>query len=327
MDWLKFLTRLCLILALCVATLGAYVRLSDAGLSCPDWPGCYGRITAPDSALDKVQAQAAFPDKPLDSQKAWREMTHRYLAASLGLFILAIALLSWKKRTQSHTSPALAFLLVGVVVFQGLLGMWTVTLLLKPVIVTLHLLGGMVTVGLLTWLMLKHASPPGLMTHTHGMVKWAGLGLILLFIQIALGGWVSANYAALACGGFPQCLEQWVPQMDFSHAFHLTRELGATVGGEVLPFEALVAIQWVHRVGALVVFLYLAWFAHRLMRQPRLRLPGSVLMGLLAVQIALGIANVTLSRPLGLAIAHNSVAQLLLLSLVVVNFRLHNFPR
>jgi len=313
------------ILAYAVVVFGAFVRLSDAGLGCPDWPGCYGRVAVPQSTEARGLAQLKFPDKPLDNAKAWIEMMHRYLAGALGLLILAIAVYALHKRVELQQSPVLPLFLAGLVVLQALLGMWTVTLLLKPVVVSLHLLGGMATLALLCWLALvQYAAPPPVNTGEMGNLKfWGGLGLLLLVVQIALGGWVSANYAALACGGFPLCNGSWMPEMDFASGFHFLRELGMTAEGNPLSSRALTAIHWTHRLVALIVFCYLALLAIAVLRTKGLQKYGAWLLVILCLQIALGIGNVLLGLPLALAVAHNAAAALLLVTMVVLNFNIN----
>src|SRR5713226_1877297 len=290
-------------LAFVVVVVGAYVRLSDAGLGCPDWPLCYGQ-PIPAGQLDGAALG-----------KAWKEMGHRYLAGTLGLLILFVFLLSLKKRQSSPLAAALVLL----VVFQATLGMWTVTMLLKPAIVTAHLLGGMATLALLVWLYLEwgqHSPAP----EARALRLPALLGFCVVVIQIALGGWVSANYAALACPDLPWCLGKVVPPMDFANAFHVLRELGHTGEGELLPREALTAIHWTHRVFALVLVAVVGWAALKASRIAALR-PLAALTGiLLLLQFSLGVANVALGLPLALAAAHNAGAALLLVSLVVLNF-------
>ncbi|MGH8670881.1 MAG: COX15/CtaA family protein [Burkholderiales bacterium] len=300
------------LLALCVVSLGAYVRLSDAGLGCPDWPGCYGRLTAPLDDVQHAAAAQAYPNAEIDRAKAWKEMLHRYLAGGLGLLILAIAITAWRLQQ----SPVLPVLLVAIVVVQALLGMWTVTLLLRPVVVTLHLLGGMTTLALLVWLGLQREMP--LPQAAHALAPWAWLGLMVLSAQIALGGWVSANYAALVCEGFPHCRGSWLPPMDFAHGFHLVRDLDFSADGQLLSLDSLTAIHWVHRMGALLTFFYIGWLGHSVMQLPGLRALGSALLALLTLQVALGIGNVLMSRPLMLAVAHNLTAALLLCVLVTL---------
>ena len=312
-----------LILAFGVVSLGAYVRLSDAGLGCPDWPGCYGKLT-PLHAAEAINAELAErPDGPVSHAKAWKEMVHRYAAGTLGLLVLGIAMLGWRGRRETVGGPSLPLLLLGLIVFQALLGMWTVTQLLKPLVVTAHLLGGMATLSLLLWLRLREHSQAShvyfaRVDHLRGS---AVMGLVLVVTQIALGGWVSSNYAALACTDFPLCQGVWMPPMDFEHGFTLHRELGETASGELLPLAALTAIHWVHRVMALIVTLYLGWLVLRLLRTPGYAGLGLAVGGLLVLQVALGISNVLLSLPLVVAVAHNAGAALLLAHLVLLNYR------
>ena len=303
-------------LALVVVVLGAYVRLSDAGLGCPDWPGCYGYLSAPRTAEQIANAQALFPGQPVEKPKATKEMLHRYVAGALGILILAITVLAFRLRRKLNTHPAASLSLLILVIFQALLGMWTVTLLLKPVIVTAHLLGGMATWALLVWL--SAAQMPLTRVVSPNIKNWLTLGLAVLFLQIALGGWVSSNYAALACSDFPLCQGSWLPRMDFSSAFHFMRELGKTGDGGLLSGEALTAIHWTHRLGALITFFVLLAVAWQATRAPRLRTFAYILMGLLALQIGLGVANVWLSLPLSIALAHNATAALLLGALVML---------
>ena len=315
-------------LAFGVIVLGAYVRLSDAGLGCPDWPGCYGEITPAHAAEDIAAAVATQPYGPVTLPKAWKEMVHRYFAGSLGLIILAVAGMAWRKRAQLKQSPALPLALIVVVVFQGLLGMWTVTRLLKPAIVTAHLLGGLTLLALLTWLALRQlrwADGVGIMGSR--LTRWlAGVGVAVLGVQIALGGWASTNYAALACGDFPLCQGSLLPKMDFHDAFHIVRELGMTVQGGVLTIEALTAIHWTHRLGALTTLIVLGFLVCRLVAEPGTRTLGNVLASVLVLQVLLGIGNIYLGLPLLLAVGHNAGAALLLVVLVSVNFVLRRAP-
>jgi cytochrome c oxidase assembly protein subunit 15 len=297
--------------------------LSDAGLGCPDWPGCYGKLT-PHHAADAIDAElAARPDGPVSHAKAWKEMVHRYFAGTLGLLVLAIAVLAWRKQREANGGPGLPLLLLGLIVFQALLGMWTVTQLLKPLVVSAHLLGGMATLSLLLWLRLRERGQSAHVYYARAdhLRGSALLGLVLVVAQIALGGWVSTNYAALACTDFPLCQGAWMPPLDFEHGFTLHRELGETASGELLPMAALTAIHWVHRVMALVVTLYLAWLVMRLLRTPGYAGMGLAVGGLLALQVSLGISNVLFSLPLAVAVAHNTGAALLLASLVLLNYR------
>jgi cytochrome c oxidase assembly protein subunit 15 len=315
-------------LALLVIVVGAYVRLEDAGLGCPDWPGCYGRILGvPDDPQEVARAHQEFPGKTVDSRRARKEMFHRYLAGTLGLLILAIAVAAWRMRVSTGRSPAVALCLVAVVTAQAALGMWTVTMLLKPAIVTLHLLGGMTTLALLLWLALREVdlfAPPA--SRAARLRPWTAAALAILVCQIALGGWVSANYAALACPDFPSCHGQWLPAMDFENAYHVLRELGMTASGAPLTQEALNAIQWSHRAGAFFTLVFVGGVGLAALRIPALRPTAVVLIGVLLAQAAIGIANVLLRLPLVLATAHNAGAALLLAALVVLNFAVFRMP-
>lgn len=325
---LRTLSVATLVATLVLVMLGAYVRLSNAGLGCPDWPGCYGKLS-PTYAADQIEAaETASPNGPVSLPKAWREMIHRYFASFVGVMILAIAIrvLINRRKLPAHpdepgSAIGLPLALVLVVVLQGLFGKWTVTLLLKPVIVTLHLLGGMTLVALLAWLSARQLQLQGGQPSTlRGIRSLAAIGLIVLAVQIALGGWVSTNYAALACMDFPTCHGTWKPVTDFSHGFHFLRELGMTADGEPLSNDALNAIHWAHRVGALTTFVLLGYVAYRAMRLPALRRLGGFVLALLFLQVTLGIVNVVGSLPLPVAVAHNGVAALLLAALVMLNF-------
>ena len=294
---MKRLAFAALALTFVVVVVGAYVRLSDAGLGCPDWPLCYGR---------------PIPGAEEDA-RAWKEMVHRWLAGTLGLLLFALLLVAWRTRR----SRALACAIAALVVFQAALGMWTVTMLLKPVIVTAHLLGGMTLLALLVWFCLQrlhHVAAP----EARALRPTAALALTAVAAQIALGGWVSANYAALACPDLPLCVGQAVPPMDFANGFHMVRELGRTDEGELLPQPALIAIHWSHRMFALVVVAVVAWAAIRASKLYRAL--GLFIGALLTLQFSLGVANVAFSVPLGLAAAHNAGAAALLAVLVVLNF-------
>lgn len=314
---LRRLVLAALSLACIVIVLGAYVRLSDAGLGCPDWPGCYGQLSPHHAAEAISAAQADAPQGPVSMPKAWKEMVHRYLAATLGLMILCIAVLTWRRRREG-APLGLAAALVGVVIFQGLLGKWTVTLLLKPAIVSGHLIGGMTTAALLAWLACRLAGlrridvPPA--------QAWlARAAFLALACQVVLGGWVSTNYAALACADLPTCHGQWWPETDFHNAFHLVRELGMTASGDLLSHAALTAIHLSHRVGALVAGALLAALAIALLRRTATRGLGALLLAALVLQISLGVANVLLSLPLPLAVMHNAGALMLVLVMVRIN--------
>lgn len=311
-----------------VVVVGAYVRLSDAGLGCPDWPGCYGELTphlAQDDIAKAVEDQGGTHG-PVSLGKAWKEMFHRYIAGGLGLVILAIAVTAWLRRRELRQSPLLATSLLVLVMFQAALGMWTVTLLLKPVIVTLHLLGGLATLALLAWLGLRQETFKPVPAAAMRLRPWALLTLLIVIGQIMLGGWVSTNYAALACVDFPTCHGQWLPEMDFHHGFQLVRELGMTAAGTHLSYDAITAIHWTHRVGAVVTFLCAGGFALVLLRTAGLARYGAVLLVVLLLQVALGIANVVAGLPLAVAAAHNAGAAILLVTAVVINFALRRKP-
>ncbi len=310
-----------------VIVVGAYVRLQDAGLGCPDWPGCYGHwVGVPAQPHEIERAAQMFPDRPVEVGKAWKEMFHRYLAGALGVLILTLVVIAWARRNELRQSPVLPTAILALAAFQAALGMWTVTMLLKPAIVTLHLLGGMATLGLLAWLSLRQITLPAAGSAAQRLRPWARLGLLIVVCQIALGGWVSANYAALACLDFPTCRGVWVPDMDFGHGFQFARELGMTAAGAPLAFDALTAIHWTHRLGALVTFVYVGALALALLRAAGFVRHGAALALMLVVQMGLGIANVVLNLPLPVAVAHNGVAAVLLVALIVINFALYR-PR
>lgn len=328
------LSLLATVLALGVVVLGAFVRLSDAGLGCPDWPTCYGHLTVPSSSKAVERAEQAYPDRPVVAHKAWKEMVHRYFAGTLGLLVFALAALAWAKRGDPEQQLVVPLFLVGLIIFQALLGMWTVTLLLKPLVVMGHLLGGLTTLALLWWVTLRQRNMLSAQRaggdRLAALRPWALLGLVVLVMQLALGGWTSANYAALACPDFPTCQTHWWPPMDFRDAFTLWRATGVDYEGGVLTNSARVTIHMMHRLGALVTFLYLGWLAIRTMRvklDPTLRRLGAALLAVLVTQVSLGIANVELSLPLPVAVAHNGVAALLLLTLVTLNHSLRPKPK
>jgi heme a synthase len=355
-------------LTLCVIVFGAFVRLSDAGLSCPDWPTCYGRATWP-TVTAEVNHPTALDVRPLEVHKAWREQVHRHAAAVLGVLVLILALLAARRRRFGIAQILLAATLIAVgiplymrgmheaaiacaalgelilliaalrwsnadlarasaltlmlIVFQALLGMWTVTLLLKPVVVMGHLLGGMSTFAMLTWMAWRATDSPVRIAGAMAMRRWVIGAVAVVGVQIALGGWVSANYAALACGNdFPTCVGRWLPPTDFREGFVLWRGIGADYEGGVLDGASRIAIQLAHRGMALVVFLYLLILAFKLIRTPGLWFIGVVLGLLTLAQVGLGIANVVLGLPLWVATLHNAGAALLLFLLVGLLARL-----
>ena len=311
-------------LALLIIVFGAFVRLSNAGLSCPDWPTCYGKLTWPTQAHDVARANAAFPNRPVEADKAWREQVHRILVGALSLLTFALAGWAWRRRRDLRGLATVPLAAAVVIVFQALLGMWTVTLKLLPAVVMAHLLGGMLLFALLAYTALRLSVRP-----TGAAAEWAALrrftvaGIGLLAVQIALGGWTSSNYAALACGNdFPKCLGFWWPPTDFREGFVLWRGIGVNYEGGVLDTAARTAIQLAHRLGALVVLVFVGMLALRAARRASTRLFGATVGGLLLVQVALGIGNVALGLPLPVAIAHNGVAALLLFALLGLLVRL-----
>ena len=320
LNWFRWLARSATALALVVIVVGAWVRLTDAGLGCPDWPGCYGHVH-PAQLVDQVEAiNEAHPDRPFDYTKALNEMIHRYIASGLGLLIIALAAISVVNRHDPRQPRVLPWVLLAVVLMQGLLGMWTVTLLLKPLVVTLHLLGGLTTLSLLWWLSLR----PERRDATAGerrLLRPAGLVATLVVFQIALGGWTSTNYAAAACSDFPTCQGSFWPDMDFKDAFVLWRGLGIDYEGGVLDAPARVAIHYVHRIGAVVVTLALLGLVAATWRRAgswQTRAAGSAVLGALILQLLIGMNLVWQGWPLWLGTAHNAGAALLVLTMVTL---------
>lgn len=357
-------------LALCVIVFGAFVRLSNAGLSCPDWPTCYGRATWPKTTHEVVD-HVASAIRPFETHKAWREQLHRHLAATLGMLVLALSLLAARRRRfglatvlsasalvaaaiplymhGEHVAASVlaiigeaillgaalrwsnvdlarvSALTLAVIIFQALLGMWTVTWLLKPIVVMGHLLGGLTTFSLLVWMAWRATDRPITLAGARALRNWVIAGLVLLGIQIALGGWVSANYAAVACGlDFPKCVGRWWPPADFSQGFVLWRGIGVDYEGGVLDGASRIAIQMSHRIMAVIVALYLLTLALRLFRTPGMRGWALTVLVLIASQFTLGVLNVKLNLPLHVAVAHNLGAALLLFTLVSLLARLRS---
>ena len=306
-------------LALAVVMLGAWVRLSDAGLGCPDWPGCYGQLTVPQAEAEIQTANQSYPERPVEAHKAWKEMIHRYFAGTLGLLIAAMAIIAVANRRYSIQPVVLPVFLLLLVIFQAALGMWTVTLQLKPIIVMAHLLGGFATLALLWWLVLStRKTEIRYVARRANLLPWAIVAVALLVIQIALGGWTSSNYAALACPDFPTCQGLWWPEMDFGEAFVLWRGLGVNYEFGVLEHPARTAIHMTHRIGAIIVAAYLLFLTINGIRllQGRTRTAAIIVFLLLSVQISLGISNVVFHLPLSIAVLHNGVAAILLLALL-----------
>ncbi|HSM98979.1 MAG TPA: COX15/CtaA family protein [Gallionella sp.] len=311
---------------------GAFTRLTDSGLGCPDWPGCYGHANPLQAHADISAAETAMPTGPVTVMKAWIEMLHRYLAMCIGVLIIALMVIAWRRWLQSGRkemkfSPLFPTLLFAFVCVQGAFGAWTVTMKLQPVIVTIHLLLGMTLLALLTWFGARlgdhpPVSQPGISQPAAALRVPAALAIVLLAIQIALGGWVSSNYAALACTDFPLCQGALFPQMDFANGFSLWRDLGMTAKGDYLPFPALTAIHWAHRAFAVVVVMLVAWVALNARKIEGLRKTARWLSIMIALQFTIGVATIFLKLPLALAVAHNGGAALLMLLLVTLNHKI-----
>ncbi len=308
---LAALTAITLFLTFDLIVLGAFTRLSDSGLGCPDWPGCYGQASPLGARTHISSAQAALPSGPVTQTKAWIEMTHRYLAMTVGVLILVAAVMGWLRRAELPHSPWWPTLTLAWVIVQGLFGKYTVTLKLYPAIVTLHLLGGLILLGLLVLQQESFRHRPLALRLPRAAVAAV---LLLVMLQVALGGWVSSNYAVLACSGFPSCNGQWWPPMDAGQGFTLLRELGRAGDGAFLPVEALVAIHITHRLFALPAAAALLVLAALLWREPQRagRRCAVLLMGLLLAQIASGLFNVVLGWPIAAALAHSAGAALLI---------------
>ncbi|MDX1302691.1 COX15/CtaA family protein [Photobacterium sp.] len=330
----KHLIYLTFVLSLCVIALGAYTRLTEAGLGCPDWPGCYGFLSVPQGSEQQLLAQQAFPDAPVEVSKAWNEMVHRYFAGSLGLLILVINIIAWRRPETPKRLPAL---LLVTVIFQALLGMWTVTLVLMPVVVMGHLLGGFTTASLLLLLALRirqreiqpslptasssgHSfSPPQSLSSLQVMALAA---LLVVAGQIALGGWTAANYAAVACTQLPICEVDWQRHFDLS-AFDLIQPEHDSYQYGILHYHQRVSIHVAHRIGAMVTTIVLVLLMWRLWRQSVPRRYSLGIGAVLALQLCLGITNVVASLPLLVAVGHNLVGVILLQILVATNYYLY----
>jgi len=312
------LAMLAAIITFCVIVLGAWVRLSHAGLGCPDWPGCYGQLTWPEAAHEIESANQAFPERPFEANKAWREMVHRYLAGTLMLLVFALTWMVWRNPGASGKLKRLTAAMSILIIFQALLGMWTVTLKVMPIIVMTHLLGGLLSFSLVLWLMLSTRPQTGTVTDSK-IYKMRGaiiVGIAVLAMQIALGGWTSANYAALACPDVPMCTGQWWPDANFREGFVLWREVGVDYEGGILDHPSRIAVHLVHRIGAVVTLIVLLLLAFRMFKIPQLQTGGRLLMTLVLAQFTLGVLNVALYLPLANAVAHNAGAVLLLATLL-----------
>jgi cytochrome c oxidase assembly protein subunit 15 len=309
---------------------GAFTRLTDSGLGCPDWPGCYGAANPFLAHADIAAAEALMPTGPVTVMKAWIEMIHRYLATGVGVLITALLLTGlwqWRKTRRANYALPLLFALWVAVAVQGAFGALTVTMKLQPVIVTTHLLLGMTLFAMLAWAGARQDEVLTPLAPTHDVADLRQVGMLalssalVLFVQITLGGWVSTNYATLACTDFPLCAGRLVPPMDFEHGFTLWRELGKTAAGHYLPFSALTAIHWVHRNFAFLVVLVLGATAWRAWAHAALRPTARLIAIVVAVQAATGVATVFLNFPLAIAVLHNAGAALLVLLVTMLNYK------
>ena len=313
---------------------GAFTRLTDSGLGCPDWPGCYGAANPFLAHAEIVKAEALLPTGPVTVVKAWIEMIHRYLAMGIGVLIVALMLkawLQWRKTRRVEFDPVMPTALFFFVCLQGAFGAWTVTMKLQPAIVTGHLLLGMGLLAMIAWMGARQdsahrgagtADSAALIRPTKSLQILALVSAVVLAIQIGLGGWVSTNYATLACTEFPLCAGKLVPEMDFEHGFTLWRELGKTAGGHYLPFSALTAIHWVHRNFAFVLLAVLGYTAWRAMAHEGLRKIAQAIFAVLAVQAFTGLATIYFAFPLTIAVLHNAGAAVLVVLVTMLNYKL-----
>ncbi len=329
--WLKRLSILAVFLACGVVALGAYTRLADAGLGCPDWPGCYGHLTVPKHPEDIERANSAYPHRPVESHKAWPEMIHRYFASSLGLVILVMLYLSFRARRSNPATPIkLPLALAALVIFQGLLGMWTVTLGLFPTVVMAHLLGGFTTLCLLFILALRlHRVPPPPTPQPRRLpFRLALVAILVLGLQIALGGWTAANYAATICTELPICQQGWQEHINLQDAFQFwghgleDYEFATHLGP-----DAKITIHVAHRIGAVITTVFvgglLGWLRLRPDSPPVTRRAAGVGLLILLLQVALGVSNVVFELPLLVAVAHNGVAAILMMAMIFVSLSLY----
>ncbi|MBU2899225.1 COX15/CtaA family protein [Vibrio hepatarius] len=319
------LVRLTLVMTVTVILLGAYTRLADAGLGCPDWPGCYGHLTVPDEQHEIALAMTLYPELVIEANKAWLEMIHRYFAGTLGILVFAISV---KSLSDSRIPKSMPIALSAVVIFQALLGMWTVTMKLMPVVVMGHLLGGFTLFCLLMvlyWQLRERDVPKeNLLSYPRG-IKWlASVTLCMVIIQVALGGWTSSNYAALMCKDLPICDGNWLAYLDFERAFTLIQPEQPSYEFGTLDYGARMTIHVTHRLGAVLLTLVSLCLILALLytKKPNFKWSAIRVSVLLAIQIGLGISNVVFSLPLVVAVAHNLVAAFLLVSILHVNYQL-----
>ena len=319
-----YLALAALLLVVGVVMLGSFTRLVDAGLGCPDWPGCYGHLLWPDEADEIVAANRAFPDTPVLQDKTWPEMVHRYFAGTLGLLVLGLAVIAFRNRKTEGYPFRLPMFMFLLIIWQAIFGMWTVTWKLWPQIVTTHLMGGVTTFALIAVLAFRLNDNWRVSETAVKLISALRpaifVGLAIVFLQVFLGGWVASNYAAVACPDFPKCQLEWIPEMDFASGFNFTQQVGPNYLGGRLDGDARTAIHFAHRIGALVTTLYLLVLAVAMYRKKSkpLSVMASIMLSLLAVQIALGISNVYWSIPLEIAVAHNFVGALLVAVMAVI---------
>lgn len=321
MKTLRIATIIALFLAIFVVMLGAFTRLTDAGLGCPDWPGCYGKLVLPSSTHELDSAQKTYPEIPIETTKAWTEMIHRYAAGSLLLLIVFIIFRATKKLKKETNLPVqLPVILLFLLAFQAMLGMWTVTMKLLPIVVMGHLLGGFLIFSCLCYLYL-HITKPRL--NLPKFKIWLNIALIIVFIQIALGGLVSANYAGIACIGFPKCNGLWLPNLDFTHAFNLFTNIGVNHQGGILDNISRATLQFTHRIGAAITLLYLLALSGYMLftlRNKMIKRFAITTIILVSLQFTLGVCNVLFLLPLWVAVLHNGCAALLLASVLSLRF-------
>ena len=331
-KWFVRLTAVAVLLSVLVVLLGAYTRLAEAGLGCPDWPGCYGQIMVPQGEKAVQQAVAAYPEIPLESAKAWKEMVHRYAAGSLGMLIFVLSGLAWRRRKALGKGALyLPLALVVLVIFQAALGMWTVTWRLHPLVVMGHLLGGMsIATGLWLWHFRERCDDiscthSGELSHhvaddkgtERSLLPWSIVLLLCVIFQIILGGWTSANYASAVCFDFPTCRGEWWPQGHWGEVFDVFKPIGANYAGGVMSLGARMALQTLHRYWGLFTYVLVMGWSMTLMlaaQSVSLKKLGLVMMLLASLQVLLGILNVLLHLPMTIAVMHNGVALLLLMS-------------
>lgn len=325
------LALIAVVMTIVVVVLGAFTRLVDAGLGCPDWPTCYGHIMWPETAEEIASANNIYPDAPVETDKTWPEMVHRYFASGLGVLAIGLLVMCWRARKTVQDQPIkLPIFLLAFIILQGMFGMWTVTLKLWPQVVTAHLLGGFATLSML-WLLTLRLNNQYWQVTTNEMAALnrlkplAVVGLLIVIAQIALGGWTTSNYAALACPDLPTCQAQWLPPMDFSTGFDLFQGIGPNYLGGLMNNEARVAIHFSHRVGAVVTLFYVAWLCFQLWRAgfPKTMTMAKIITVILLLQFALGLSNIWFNFPVLVAVSHNAVGAILLLALVTLNHRLY----